>query len=108
MRVGTDYDHRFIKDAVNLVERSNRSIGDIAKDLGVPRSTLYLWYKQRSMKKKRGRQKTEPAVVKAETAQETIERLERELKAARKENEDLKLDREILKRAAAFFAKESE
>jgi transposase-like protein len=40
-----------------------------------------------------------------ETPEQHIVRLERELDQLRKENESLKTDREILKKAAAFFAK---
>jgi hypothetical protein len=43
-----------------------------------------------------------------ETPQEKIRRLEVQLAAARREVESLKTDKEILKKAAAFFAKESE
>jgi transposase len=43
-----------------------------------------------------------------ETPEQRVARLERELDRLRKENESLKTDREILKKAAAFFAKESE
>ncbi len=42
------------------------------------------------------------------SSKDQIRALERELAAARKEIEDLKTDRDILKKAAAFFAKESE
>ncbi|HEY8079335.1 MAG TPA: hypothetical protein VIF62_34630, partial [Labilithrix sp.] len=44
----------------------------------------------------------------AEAPEEKIDRLEREVTELRKENDSLKLDRAILKKAAAFFAKESE
>jgi transposase len=37
-----------------------------------------------------------------------VTRLEREVQTLRKENDSLRMDREILKKAAAFFAKESE
>ena len=42
------------------------------------------------------------------STKDQVRRLERELAAARKEIEDLKTDRAILKKAAAFFAKENE
>ena len=111
MRVGTVFEPQFIKDALNLADRSGRSMGEIAKDLGIPRSTIYYWAKKRELNvpsKKRGRQKKEPQVVEPETPGEKIRRLERELAQARRENDELKMDREFLKKAAAFFAKESE
>jgi transposase len=43
-----------------------------------------------------------------ETAEQKLARLERENTALRKEVESLRTDREILKKAAAFFVKESE
>jgi transposase len=45
---------------------------------------------------------------KEETAEQRLSRLERENERLRRENELLRMDREILKKAAAFFAKESE
>jgi hypothetical protein len=42
-----------------------------------------------------------------ETVQQKLARLERENAALRKEVDDLKLDKVILKKAAAFFVKES-
>jgi len=44
----------------------------------------------------------------AETGEEKVKRLERENAALRKRVDDLEQDRAILKKAAAFFAKESE
>jgi transposase len=117
MRVQS-YDPQFIRDAVDLLERSSSLLPTVAKSLGVPESTLRYWYKTRDMpKKKRGRPREDrsalaaapgSAVVQPESATEKLERLERENRALRRENEALKTDREILKKAAAFFAKESE
>jgi transposase len=109
MRV-RNYDSQFIRDAVDLLERSDRYLATVAQDLGVSESTLRYWYKTRDMpKKKRGRPpKVTAAVVQAESPAEKLERLERENRELRKEVEDLKSARDILKKAAAFFAKESE
>jgi transposase-like protein len=64
------------------------------------------------MAKKKGRGRTPskpiPASRDGESAEERAARLERENAALRKEVEALRMDREILKKAAAFFAKESE
>jgi transposase-like protein len=84
----------------------------VARDLGVPFMTLYGWYK-RAMAKKGKRSSVRDTALPvsnpgAEAPEEKIVRLEREVTELRKENESLKLDRAILKKAAAFFAKESE
>jgi len=106
------YDQSFKEDALALLRRSERSIGAIASDLGVPPSTLDYWYKADMAKKRKQR----PAGAKAlpvgdpsaEAPEEKVARLEREVAALRKENDELKTDRAILKKAAAFFARESE
>jgi transposase len=107
------YEAGFREQAVALLERTERRLGDVAESLGVPAATLRYWYKQEMARR---RSKAKPArgapVVAApapptETPQQKLARLERENAALRKENEDLKLDRDILKKAAAFFAKES-
>ena len=62
-------------------------------------------------KKKRGRLTplgTASVVERKETLAEENKRLKRELDAALKKNAELEMDRAILKKAAAFFAKESE
>jgi transposase len=115
MRVQTQrrYDEAFKDDAVALLRRSDRTIGAVARDLGIPPSTLEYWYNADMAKK---RKKQPPRLGKAlpvreptaEHPEDRIARLEREVAELRKENDSLKMDRAILKKAAAFFAKESE
>lgn len=107
------YEPEFRDQAVGLVERTHRTLRDVAESLGVPEPTLRNWYNQ-EMARRRSRSKAAPRVAVSgasasptETAQQKLARLERENTALRKEVDDLKLDREILKKAAAFFAKES-
>ena len=106
------YDLFFREDAIALLRRSDRSMSEVAKSLGVPVSTLHDWYKGDMAKKRKTTPRREPKLPvrdpAAETAEEKLARLERENTALRKENDQLKLDREILKKAAAFFAKENE
>lgn len=47
------------------------------------------------------------SLVPGETVEKRLARLEAENAALKKENEDLRVDKEILKKAAAFFMKES-
>jgi transposase len=113
-RVYAKHSDQFKADAVALVVRSDRPISQIAADLGVNANTLRNWYERSEMGKKRKRlrkAKAKEIVTLApedESVKERLERLERENKALQKEVTELKLDREILKKAAAFFVKESE
>jgi transposase-like protein len=101
-----------VEEAVSLIHRTDRPIKEIARGLGIPFTTLCGWYKRDMAKKGKGgtlRVKALPVSdPSAEAPEEKIARLEREVSELRKENDGLKLDRAILKKAAAFFAKESE
>jgi transposase len=109
------YEAGFPEQAVALLQRSDRTCHEVAASLGVPSSTLFYWYK-RDMASKRAKPKTPrpsaaalaPSALPAETLQQKVLRLEQEKAELLKQNAELKLDRDILKKAAAFFAKESE
>lgn len=103
------YTKEFRADAVAMLRRGDASMRRIADDLGISVWTLRDWWRASQtadVKKKKG-----VSVSKAsanETDKERADRLERELRAAQREVESLKRDRELLKKAAAFFAKENE
>lgn len=82
-------------DAVKLVRTSGESIPTIARDLGLPENSLRRWIKQADIDDGQG-----PAGAL------TTEQLE-ELRRLRKENRVLKMERDFLKKATAFFAKEN-
>ena len=84
----------FEAEAVRLVETSGRTQKEIATDLGIGLSTLRRWID------KRRERDLEAAPA------ERQEDMAAELKRWRRENEILRQEREILKRAATFFAKE--
>jgi transposase len=84
----------FAAEAVRLVEVSGRRQREIAMDLGVGLSTLRRW-----LDKRREHEIEAPPL-------ERREDLAAELRRLRRENEILRQEREILKRAATFFAKE--
>lgn len=81
-------------EAVELVINSGRPVAEIARDLGINEGTLGNWVQ---LAKKRGEFTEKPL--------EVDERAE--LKELREENRRLKMEREILEKAAAWFAKES-
>jgi transposase-like protein len=84
----------FRAKAVELVQSSNKTVAEIARDLDLTPSSLGNWVKQAEIDAGRG-------PVGALTTQER-----EELSRLRKEVRVLKEEREILKKAAAFFAKE--
>ena len=87
------YPPEFKVEAVQLVHQGERSVSRIANDLGVSEQTLRNWVKQ-----------IEPdSGVRAGLTTEERD----ELRRLRRENRILKEERDILKKAAAFFARES-
>jgi transposase len=81
----------FKREAVRLTETSGRTITQVADNLGIGLSTLTRW-----------KRRYQDADLLAGPHEDTA----RELARLRKENEILRQEREILKRAATFFAKE--
>ena len=88
------FTQEFRDEAVRLAQTSGRSRREVAADLGIGLSTLRNWIDRR-----RERQMDEPPSDRQED-------MAAELKRLRRENEVLRQEREILKRATAFFAKE--
>jgi transposase len=89
------YPPEFRRDAVALVRSSEKSIPVLADELGVSPQSLRNWVKQ--------------AGLDAGERRDGLTSEERqELRSLRRENRRLVQEREILKKAAAFFARESE
>ncbi len=110
MRERPTYTEEFRQDAVALLRGTNRSFRQVSEDLGVSVWSLRQWYKAEAVPRKSKKlRKAEPAAqLDNESAELKLARLEREVQSLRRENDSLRQDREILKKAAAFFAKESE
>lgn len=87
------FDDDFKAQAVRLVLDEGKSIGAVARDLDLTETALRDWVQRARANRTRGR-----------TGLTTAER--EELTQLRKENRQLRLEREILKNAAAFFVKE--
>ncbi len=106
MRVRPSYTPEFRADAIALLRRTDRSFRQVALDLGVSNVTLSDWYNQDEMAKKgklKGAIKAVPvAMLQDESVKHRMARLERENAALRKEVDSLRMDREILKKAAAY------
>ena len=104
------YPPEFRAEAVALMRRRDCSYSEMAQELGVNQHTLRGWYMADVMARKKGKHpnKTASEASAGETPEEKVQRLERENAKLRKQVERLEEDRAILKKAAAFFAKENE
>lgn len=85
----------FKREAVQLLESGSRSGSEIARELGIARNRLYTWQAEL---RARGRGAFPGSGLRTERATE-ITRLKRELARVTEE-------RDILKKAAAYFAKD--
>jgi transposase len=87
------YSKEFKKEAVQLLRSSDRSIPQLANELGVSEGSLRNWLKQADI---------DEGITEGLTTQER-----QELTRLRREVKILQQEREILKKAAAFFAREN-
>jgi transposase len=88
------FDAQFKLDAVRLIQESDRSISDIANDLGVRRELLYKWKRELE----EDPQHAFPGKGKLKPEQDQLRQLQQELKRVTEE-------RDILKKALAFFSR---
>lgn len=87
------YTKEFRESAVKMVLEHKRQVNDAARSLGVLPTTLRYWLKVHQQ-----------GLRSADSAEEKA--LRRKVRDLEAENIKLKMEREILKKAAAFFARE--
>ena len=95
-RARRKFTQEFKDDAVSLVIDQGYSCAEVARRLGVSDNNVNRWVRQY-----RQRHEVESADGLSR------EQMEAELMRLRKENKRLEMERDILKKAAAFFANES-
>ena len=88
------YPEEFRREAVALIRSGQRSLAEASRSLGVSQQTLRNWLRQEAV---------DAGQVEGVTSEER-----EELRRLRRENRILREEREILKKAAAFFVKENE
>ena len=91
------YSDEFKAEAVKKIAENNGNISATAKQLGIAMQTLSNWHNKASQGKLKGTEQYDPDLM---NALEEVKRLKRQLKVAEEE-------REILKKATAYFAKHS-
>lgn len=90
------YTDEFKQEALRLMETSDRPASEIAMQLGIRRNLLYKWKDQ--LRNRAGK----PAVARGRPTKDN----QSELSLLKQENERLKEEVDILKKAAAYFARE--
>ena len=83
-------------DAIRYIRMNNKRYSEASREIGIPESTLRGWVNQYNIDRGQG----------PKGALTTVEK--KELARLRKENRELKLQLDFLKKAAAFFARETE
>lgn len=89
------YTEEFKTEAVRLVRDSARPVAQVARDLGIADHLLYRWRAEQHQAEGHGH------------TRQSMRAEPEELARLRRENATLKQERDFLRRAAAFFAKES-
>ena len=88
-KIRKQYDEDFKKNAVKLSHASPKTVREIAEDLGIHENILYNW---------RRKYTAEGDKTKYATLEEKNRDLQRQLA-------EVKMERDMLKKAAAYFAK---
>ena len=91
-----DFTDEFKDDAVKLVTEKGYTCSEVGRRLGINHTNISRWVRQHRSKMENPTQNSG-----------SVKEMEDELKRLRKENKRLLMEREILKKAAAFFANES-
>jgi transposase len=94
-RTRPPYPEEFRREAIKLALLGDKPRRQLAKELGISDVTLRNWIKQ-----KRAERGERPGGLSSDEREE--------LKRLRDENAKLRMEREILAKAAVFFAKESD
>jgi transposase len=94
-RTRPPYPEEFKREAIELVRLTGKSVRQVATDLGISEASLRGWIKQADADAGK-----RPGGLSSEEREE--------LRQLRRENRTLRMEREILKKAAAFFAKETD
>ena len=93
MRVKNRYTQEFKSEAINMAVNGDLSLSEVASNLGLNYKTLYNWVKG-SM----------PENSSTQAGKSKIKELESELRALRRDLKRARQERDILKKAAAYFA----
>ncbi len=95
------YTSEFRRQAVEMITRDNLSIAEVSRRLSMSPKTLANWVKRASDGELPQASTTTSAARRVVTDEQA------ELTRLRRENAELRMERDILKKSAAYFARES-
>lgn len=101
------HSHEFKLEAIKLLETTDKPVVQLARELGVRVNQIYKWRKQLTEKQDKAFPRTRrEAAPQVEGIPEDVATLQAEVKRLRQANERLEAEKTILKKAAAYFAKD--
>jgi len=89
------YDRAFKVEAIRLVKEEGRQVTEVARDLGINANLIHRW-----------RQKLERDGSEAFPGKGHLKEADEEFRRLRRENADLKEERDILKKVVAIFSRD--
>lgn len=95
------YSPEFKQEAIQLVKTTGKSCAQVARDLGVPAHYVVRWRQQQEKQERAGRP------VFTGRGKPALSEHEAEVKALQRELEITRQERDILKKALGFFAKQT-
>ena len=95
MQAKKQYNDEFKKEAIRLLETSDKTVSEIERDLGITHGLLRKWQK---------RFQVNPVSDKLELSE--VEQLKAELRQMKRELEITRMERDILKKTVGIFSKD--
>ena len=94
-RTRRTFSKQYKSEVVTLIRQGNKAVGSVCRDLGLPETAVRRWVRQAEVDLGNG-----PPGILTSAEREELSELRKRVKT-------LEMEREILKKATAFFAKES-
>jgi len=94
------YTSEYRQQAVEMITRDKLSVAEVSRKLSMSPKTLANWVK-------RARDGELPTARTGAVAHRVVTEAEAEVSRLRRENAELRMERDILKKSAAYFASES-
>jgi len=94
-RVVRQYDDEFKREAIALAKAGNKSANQVAKDLGISVNNIFYWMKRE-----------DKILNRADLKNSKKASFEEENRQLKRELEDVRLERDILKKVVAIFSKQ--